>query len=1098
MGTVVRIYNDESHHPTVIVDFDNCEQPIHVKRESMIVRTIDGKIVFERRQIPLTACYAVTAHKVVGATLAGVWGYLSARSVKYNSRTAHDVVARFWEAPWLQGVAYTVLSRVPGAEYIKVFPLKSTLENSKVWPIFTMDAAALRFDKQCSERNWLSIVPPTRGPDTTDQPASGESINSDNTITHLAERIDALGDELRKFKFIMMASQNYAMNQHSMTGDPTNPVYYCAARPQLIEKVESMPIELQMRFFELLHEKLNLTFPKLNQESLDQVVDELADNAASGSFRPTSNGSRGNECHEGQGTSDAPEIRPSQGCPDQDESIEIHEEHTSYSDRCSQSDSNGDISLLLEDPYAEPDELSDHTNGSSCNSVAPEGLEVPVRPDDPPAGETRFLDEPYAAYEGALREVVALYLADNDHFRLMHTSLDGLRARQTCYLECQRTVGSRNAGKPAAEGGKPDWRSWEAFTCPLREVRVQEREGYTYFYALRDVQASATQWKDHAHFPGTTVCRSKTIPPDIVDDWIMWLQREPILQKKDLEARSLRKNLEGSYSSATMEFLTNKGLKNYEAVRQVLRSIKESKSSGLSVFEFCRRLERMAISMAEMRTDISETIRSLLAVSEGRHTPDDLTHNILCEPGPAVGNRRGVKAFSAVVTSARMLCNLENCRTIGLDATFNITHADLAVGVVCSLPRTSTAQPVALIIMNKESSSCLEHGLRELSKAAHAAGLGTVAPEEAVLDGSGAIHKALVDCYGRESVTCKSCYFHVMQNAKVAKGKSRLSGSLWLEVKKDLNLMGESGSRGEWLELRDLFMKKWSAERPPRLTESERSSLEQFLRHFKGYFDPSDWRSFWGTYGGETEAPRTNNSVERLNKELKGVLIPNRQRLTLNDLTATLEDAARWAMVSQYGRDNVRGETTEKLVKGAADHYLKGNYCEMPRLGVEDPYDRWLFSAAKAGRSSRLLQNASFDELMCSSLKNDITAVSKHDYSNLAEAHRLKKLYSVVRISSVQYEGETARCMWCTCHQWSLGLTCSHVLCLKYALGEENRSQLRRRGDGQLDEQTLPNDIRYGLRRKRARTDLPGEFPSGKERQLPPSARTSSFAKARW
>lgn len=467
-------------------------------------------------------------------------------------------------------------------------------------------------------------------------------------------------------------------------------------------------------------------------------------------------------------------------------------------------------------PVDDPSFIEEH------NLIHADALfEVPVRQQDPPAEEPKFLDEPYAAFEGSLHAVVGEYLIENPHFELLKFSLGELKGRKTCYLECKRTVRSRFTDKPPSEKGRPDWRCWEAFTCKMKEVKAHEVDGYTYFYPLRGVQATATEWRQHAHFPGTTTCRSRTIPPDLVDDWVAWHARDPGQTKQNLKERSLRKNVEGGYSSTTMEFITNGGLKNYDAFKQLMVSITKSKSSGLSVLDFCRRLEAMSFTTDRLRSEVAETMRSLEAVTNGTHSEDDLVRarladisvvldNILCEPGSTRGNRRGVKKFSAVVTSARMLRNLKGCHTIAVDGTFNLTYADLCIGMVCSLPKASTAQPVALIIMNRESSTCLEHGLGELTKAAAAVGLDECTPSEAVIDGSDAIHRALTRHYGPSTLKFTSCYFHVIKRAKECKGRTRLSESLWREVKRDLQLMGDSVSRAEWLKLRDLFLKKWS------------------------------------------------------------------------------------------------------------------------------------------------------------------------------------------------------------------------------------------------------------------------------------------------
>lgn len=286
MGTVQRIYIDQFDEPTVVVKFDHYERAMHVKRETMIVRGPSNEIIFERRQIPLTPCYAITAHRVVGTTLAGVWANFDLGPKRRTSERALDDVSPFWNAQWLRGIAYTVLSRVPGAHCIKVFPLKNTLNNADIFPIFTMDPAALQFDGECARISWLNSEPLPRSPRTPEQHApvpAGDPIFND-AITSLQQTINGFGNELRKFRFISLVSQHYTTRNSSITGDPVNPVFYCAARATLSNKVENMSIEAQLGFYEMLNEKLNLTFPKPSSEQLDQIAGDLADRAISEGF----------------------------------------------------------------------------------------------------------------------------------------------------------------------------------------------------------------------------------------------------------------------------------------------------------------------------------------------------------------------------------------------------------------------------------------------------------------------------------------------------------------------------------------------------------------------------------------------------------------------------------------------------------------------------------------------------------------------------------------------------------------------------------------------------------------------------------------------
>ncbi|KAF4647155.1 hypothetical protein FOL47_005016, partial [Perkinsus chesapeaki] len=99
--------------------------------------------------------------------------------------------------------------------------------------------------------------------------------------------------------------------------------------------------------------------------------------------------------------------------------------------------------------------------------------------------------------------------------------------------------------------------------------------------------------------------------------------------------------------------------------------------------------------------------------------------------------------------------------------------------------------------------------------------------------------------------------------------KARLPTSLWLKIKKDLDLMGEAHSRTEWEQLRALFMQKWKEGRDDDLQRAHQDAISRFLNEFSGYLDPSSWRSRWSRSCSEICGPRTNNAVERFNKELK-------------------------------------------------------------------------------------------------------------------------------------------------------------------------------------------------------------------------------------
>ncbi|KAF4647401.1 hypothetical protein FOL47_004649, partial [Perkinsus chesapeaki] len=196
------------------------------------------------------------------------------------------------------------------------------------------------------------------------------------------------------------------------------------------------------------------------------------------------------------------------------------------------------------------------------------------------------------------------------------------------------------------------------------------------------------------------------------------------------------------------------------------------------------------------------------SLENGTHSDEELSlarradcclvlEDILCKSQSGVDGSKAKppKSYSAVVTSPRMLRNLRGCYTMGVDATFNLTHADLKLGVICSLPTTSTAQPIALVIVTQESTECIEHALKQLEKAATYLEIQDSISREVVLDGSAAIHSAVTSQYtdvADSQLFCIGCYFHALKRAKECKAKARVSTKIWLEIKKDLALLGDS------------------------------------------------------------------------------------------------------------------------------------------------------------------------------------------------------------------------------------------------------------------------------------------------------------------
>ncbi|EER09325.1 hypothetical protein Pmar_PMAR003173 [Perkinsus marinus ATCC 50983] len=685
-----------------------------------------------------------------------------------------------------------------------------------------MNPEALRFDDACAEQDWLRSL--EREPDPAVDTSTSEARRENHCGVSQAEvdaHIDKVMRELKACKSKMMLLHHYTTKRRTTpSGDPINPVFFCMQNPSLEEKIDGLSVETQIKFYDSLDEKLNLTHPRPSRDHLQSYMRDFASAAIAGAIPSRV------PCEDPDvATAVVSDIENQQGTPEEGWlSGEDHSQMTSHN----REHSPGDPSVAPDQQDSSYDETSADDDDDDDDDYSTENpIEIPVQPDDPPADEPEFADEPFTVYEGNMFEVLSVYLKEKPHYRLVSSTLEELRgARKTCYLECRRSISSRNERLEPKKGSKPDWRLWPTFTCPLKRVKVSFREGRCMFYPLRLVGATAEEWRNHEHYPGTESCRSATIPPDVVDDWIVALSSRPCSTNGELKKMAMQKNISGGYCAQTTEFLTQRGLGNYEAVRAVIRSIKESKDCGLSVTAFTRSLMEMACGADMLRGEVSEIIGGLDALERGTHSSIELNlarkadcclvlEDILCESQPGVDDLTvmSLRSYSAVITSPRMLRNLRGCYTMGIDATFNLTHADLKLGVICSLPKTSTAQPIAIVIMTQESTECIEHALKQLTDAAaHLKMLGGV-PREVVLDGSAAIHAAVMSHYGGAEESqphCISCYFHVLKRAKDCKAKVRLSTSLWLEIKKDLALLGEAHSRKDWLRLRELFMKKWT------------------------------------------------------------------------------------------------------------------------------------------------------------------------------------------------------------------------------------------------------------------------------------------------
>lgn len=225
-------------------------------------------------------------------------------------------------------------------------------------------------------------------------------------------------------------------------------------------------------------------------------------------------------------------------------------------------------------------------------------------------------------------------------------------------------------------------------------------------------------------------------------------------------------------------------------------------------------------SADDLLHEIPAILRSLDAVEGQRGSAEDVQvavtadtafvlDDILCTYGEHFrpGKKPSLKEFCAVITTARMLQNGREADVLGIDATFNVLHTDLALGIVCRLSSKDTARPVAVAVIHRESTTSMHHLLTNVRHLSERLGFGDAGPTEVVIDGSAALYQAATKAY--PGLRVHSCYFHAIKNAREVKGKSKLPTHLWNKLRQDLQVLANSFSREEWTRLRDHLITKW-------------------------------------------------------------------------------------------------------------------------------------------------------------------------------------------------------------------------------------------------------------------------------------------------
>ncbi|KAF4649442.1 hypothetical protein FOL47_002081, partial [Perkinsus chesapeaki] len=316
--------------------------------------------------------------------------------------------------------------------------------------------------------------------------------------------------------------------------------------------------------------------------------------------------------------------------------------------------------------------------------------------------------------------------------------------------------------------------------------------------------------------------------------------------------------------------------------------------------------------------------------------------------------------------------------------------------------------------------------------------------------------------------------------ARTVRGECGISINNWKKIRDDLETLADSWSREEWLRLRELFMDKWNEKISTQTTEQEKKALKEFFKRFGDYLDPTKWRSYWGTYAGQSAGPRTNNCVERFNRELKSLLIPRRRRITLSEFGALLKKPSPWASISQYGRVDVRGQVTSDIRHKAAEYYVTSSFAQVPRSWVSS-YSRdtgltviqWVFVESS-------VQQGNMKELMKAPRNLNIKRFCASQYESLQDATDLKNKFSLV---SYQRTADTSvdppEGPWCSCRDWTGQFTCAHVVCIGFSMGFEaeegamrdwatalarfSRPEQRKNKKGVISDQTVPDNVRYGL-----------------------------------
>ncbi|KAF4702246.1 hypothetical protein FOZ63_030075 [Perkinsus olseni] len=445
------------------------------------------------------------------------------------------------------------------------------------------------------------------------------------------------------------------------------------------EKVRVLPDHCQQSFYTDLHKHLNITRDLPDEDHLVLMVEEIGRAQRDRQVEQTLT-KRAQETY----------AKPSRPIPDLG-STSSRPSSPNHNPHSSQAEPLSGISEPST-PHMQSHSSEESDSDEADASTGSEGDVEETDPEEPHPSHGRegFDPIPFIVFRGPIGRVVERYLEENPHYRLVGCTIDSLYSgRKTCSLICKRSIPKSLRGKAPSGKGKPDWRSWPESACPMAEVLVTSSGSLCSLYGLTIEGITKEQWRSHEHPHGTYKCHSGYLPAEIADDWCEWMStsHSPTTTMAHLIEKTNKKHIEGGYSAKTMAFISEQKLREREKLRGAYRSIQEHGKSGLSIDAFLEQLRPVMHDIDEVfKSTMTPVIQSLGRIKKGIAVTEDLERATVADRCIAFKDVLCTRAstgkladFGLVLTSCRMLSNLSDCVTIGLDASFNLLFADLAV-----------------------------------------------------------------------------------------------------------------------------------------------------------------------------------------------------------------------------------------------------------------------------------------------------------------------------------------------------------------------------------------------------------------------------------